>query len=333
MSQDFGIIIACCDQDYSFAKGCCASIRYFLGDVPLCLIVDGKLDTLTLERIYDVKVINKQSVSSEILRTKSFGFGLTKMVAFWESPWKNFLFLDADTVTWFNILKFANFKDYDVIIDKPDCFRSDKDICSYFFDTAKLERYFPSFDWRAHRNDYFCTGVFFASRDIFSLDEYAEILDLVSREPQLFLLGEQGLLNFMLCRAKDNGKIRLGQESIQIIVPDCDQQKLQEEFSFSNKEPFYSGRDVVIHWCGPNKPVAATSSVYSKPMTFFRQKFLQDVNEGAWSKQNSSQAPAANGFLENVQLRAEDIQRYIMKYKNKVLRKLNIKKRVYGGRN
>jgi hypothetical protein len=32
--KDFGIIVACYQKDYRFAKGCCASIRYFLGDVP-----------------------------------------------------------------------------------------------------------------------------------------------------------------------------------------------------------------------------------------------------------------------------------------------------------
>jgi hypothetical protein len=329
MIEDFGIIIACCDQDYIFAKACCASVRYFMGDVPICLIVDGELNTSTLERIYGVKVINQKNVSSDVLRKRSFGFGLTKMVAFWESPWKNFLYLDADTIAWFDLLKYANFKDFDAIIDQSSYLHSNEDICSYFFDISKIGKYFPDFDWEAHRHHYFCTGVFFASRGIFDLDDYAEILNLMSHEPRLFLLGEQGMLNFMFCRAADNGRIRLGQESIQLIVPDSDRQKLQENFRFDHAEPCYSGKDVVIHWCGPNKPTFESAHVYSKPMTFFRQKFIQDANREHSQTQASSDQASVHSLIGSMQLRSEDFQHYMMKYKNKMLRKLRIKQKIH----
>ena len=66
--EDFGIIIACCDQDYLFAKGCCASIRYFLGDVPICLLIDGTFSVSDLEKSYGVRVIDRTTVSQEVLR-------------------------------------------------------------------------------------------------------------------------------------------------------------------------------------------------------------------------------------------------------------------------
>jgi len=326
MIEDFGIIVACCDHDYIFAKGCCASIRYFLGDVPICLIVDGQFDTSTLERVYGVKIINQQNTSSDVLRKRSFGFGLTKMIAFWESPWKNFLYLDSDTVVWFNLLKFANFGEFDVITDKSDYLHSDEDIDRYFFNIKKVERYFPNFDWESHRGHYFCTGVFFASRDIFSLNEYVEMLDLVSHEPQLFLMGEQGFLNFMFCRAMDSNKIRLGQENIQLIVPDCDQQELQSRLSFDPAQPFYSGEDTVIHWCGPNKPLPKSAKVYSKPMTFFRMKFIQDANKNRFQQHVSSHRSITNNLPEDMQLGLEDFQHYLIKYKNKMLRRLRVKR-------
>jgi hypothetical protein len=37
----FGIVIACCTSDAHYAKACVYSIRHFLGDVPVCLFVDG----------------------------------------------------------------------------------------------------------------------------------------------------------------------------------------------------------------------------------------------------------------------------------------------------
>jgi hypothetical protein len=105
-------------QDYSFAKGCCASVRYFLGDVPIALIVDGTFSVSSLEEAYQVQVINHHTISNEILKKRSFGWGKTKMIAFWESPWQHFLYLDADTNVWGNVLKYQNFDQFDVLLIK-----------------------------------------------------------------------------------------------------------------------------------------------------------------------------------------------------------------------
>lgn len=306
--EDFGIIIACCDQDYMFAQGTCASIRHFLGDVPIGLIIDGNFSAEPLKQAYGVKVINRDTVSSPILKERSFGWGLTKMVAFWESPWKHFLFLDADTNVWGNILRFADFQNYDVIIDKPryDCEFSDKEVSHFFFDIAGVEKYFPEFDWKKHRSHYFCTGTFFATRDIFSVEEYIELLDLNKRH-SIFKFGEMGMLNFMFCRAVDAGKIRLGQETMQLIVPDFEQASLKKRFPVHGNGPVLDDEDVVIHWCGP-KPTSITNQAYSDPMTFNRRKFVQD----AWGKR---------GLTAEVLIKLGDLQHYFLYYKNKLRKK------------
>lgn len=98
--NDFGIIVACAPHDYRLAKGTCASIRHFLGDVPICLLIDGDFPVTDLQRAYGVRVLPRSNVRNPELRRRSFGWGLTKMVSFWESPWEYFLFLDVDTVVW-----------------------------------------------------------------------------------------------------------------------------------------------------------------------------------------------------------------------------------------
>jgi len=309
MIEDFGIIIACCHQDYLFAKGCCASIRHFLGEVPICLIVDGTFSVSDLEKTYGVHVINHLNVKHEVLRQRSFGWGVTKMIAFWESPWKNFLFLDADTIVWGNILKFANFKDYDIIIDKPRYGYSDEMVCKFFFEIAEIEKYFSDFNWQSHRNDYFCTGTFFGTRDIFSLEEYISILDFTKKHPGIFKYGEMGFLNFMIFRAVDAGKVRLGQVDMQLIVPDFDQKELRKRFPVDSTGPVVQGEDAaVIHWCGP-KPTVSTSKAYADPMSFCRRKFLRD-------------SQGLTGLGTEMALRREDLQRDISFYNKKVRRKL-----------
>jgi hypothetical protein len=307
--EDFGIIVACCDQDYLFTKGCCASIRHFLGDVPICLLVDGTFSNDSLEKAYGVQVINRLNVKNPILKQRSFGWGLTKMVAFWESPWKNFLLIDSDTIVWGNILKFANFQNFDVIIDRPCYEYSDEAITEYFFDIEGLEKHFPNFNWRQHRAQYYNTGATFAKRDIFSLDEYLDILDFISKNPKVFKYGEMGFLNFMIFRAADEGRIRLGQEDMQLLVPDFDQEKLKNRFPVEETGPVVQDDEAtVIHWCGP-KPILSTTKVYTEPMSFCRRKFLHDAENLTASEADSK-------------LKGEDFQRNVYIYKNKVRRKL-----------
>jgi len=308
--EDFGIIVACCYQDYLFAKGCCASIRHFLGDVPICLLVDGTFSTSSLEQAYGVRVLNRHKVSNELLRTRSFGWGKTKMIAFWESPWQHFLVLDADTNVWGNVLKYADFKNYAAIIDKPRYGYSDEMVCEFFFEISGLEKYFPDFNWQAHRNDYFCTGTFFGTRGMFSLEEYIDILDFVEKHPGIFKYGEMGFLNFMLFRAADAGKIRLGQVPMQLIVPDFEREELKKRFPLEEMGPVVQNDEAtVIHWCGP-KPRLSTSQVYPEPMSFCRRQFVHSER-------------GYMGATADLWLKFEDYYSLLNVYKNKIVRKLS----------
>jgi len=307
--KDFGIIIACCYQDYLFAKGCCASIRHFLNDVPICLIVDGTFDTSSLERLYGATVINHNTVKTSALRQRSFGWGLTKMIAFFESPWPHFLFLDADTNVWGNVLQFADFQNYDAILDKPCYTYTDAQICEFFFETSEIEKHFPEFPWQRYRDDYFCTGTFFAKRDLFTLEEYFSILDFHQAHPGIFKYGEMGFLNFMLFRAFDQGRIKLTSADMQVIAPDFPKDELAKRFPVGHQGPIVQGNDAaVIHWAGP-KPRLGTHATYSLPMDFSRRKFLKD--------DRNLTGPQADSLL-----RYEDTISLMEVYKNKALKKL-----------
>lgn len=307
--DDFGIIIACCDQDYLFAKGCCASIRHFLGDVPICLIVDGTFSVKPLEQLYNVTVLNHHTVKNEFLRTHSFGWGKTKMIAFWESPWPHFLVLDADTNVWGNILRYANFADYDVIIDDPEHEYTDAEIIEYFFDIETISKYFPDFDWQRHRCDYFCTGTFFASRDIFPLAEYQAILDFTQAHPQAFKYGEMGFLNFMLCRAVDEGRIRRDRVNMQFLAPDHPVEEVRSRFPVTANGPAPHEEDAtVIHWCGP-KPWLGNQQAHPDPMNFARREFLR-------------KAHGYTGLRAEMWLRWEDWYSLFLKYQKKARKKV-----------
>ncbi|WP_121971342.1 hypothetical protein [Leptolyngbya sp. BC1307] len=300
--SDFGIILACYQRDYSFVKGCCASIRYFLGEVPLCLIVDGSFSTEDLQKTYGVQTIYRSQVSQAVLRDKKYTSS-TKMIAFWESPWENFLYLDADMVVWGDLLKFSDFESYDMVVDRHTHIHSEAETKKWFFDGDRLETFFPDYQWR--ERPYFCTGIFFAKRGLFSLKEYERLINLKLSHPKLFYGMDQGLLNLMIFRAADQEKIRLGFDNLQIIVPDFSVEYLGKTYLVKDSGPnLGDAAPIAIHWSG-EKPFASRSSVYSKPMSFFRHKFLED-------------AGSKNQLINQAKLQLEDFN----VYKHKLLKRV-----------
>jgi len=99
-SQDFGVIIACWKGDAHYALGCYASIRFFMPNTPVCFLYDGDLLPPVIAAIPEVQYITRLTVKNRHLKERSFGPGFTKMVAFFESPFETFLYLDADTTVW-----------------------------------------------------------------------------------------------------------------------------------------------------------------------------------------------------------------------------------------
>jgi hypothetical protein len=287
-TNKFGIVIPCFEGDIHFVRALCCSIRYFVGDVPICLVVDGDFSTKDLETNYKVIVLKREDISSTKLREKSFGYGLTKMIVFWESPFEKFLLIDGDTLLWGNILKVVedlNY-DFDFIVDRPNCPPSSEYINKFYFDTNKLEKIDPQFKWQ--NRDYFNSGVIYGRRGILDLDEYLYHLDLhIDRTNNstfinnsfLFKPGEMGFLNYIFYKLDDLNKIKLRQLKLQIMVNDyileykrpgfdrlpCDRDKNINK----NVDP------IVLHWAG-QKPFFLFDKTYSWPMNLFREKYYQD---------------------------------------------------------
>ncbi len=305
--KDFGVIVICCDQDYALAKGVCASIRYFLGDVPIALLVDGDFSVQDAVDAYGVQVISRKTMQQEVLIQRSFGWGTTRMIAFWESPFEHFLIVDADVAVWGDLRRYAQFDQYDLIIDQPTAPYTEAMVQEFFFDLPRFENLFPNFDWRDR--PFVCPAVIFGTRGIFPLEEYLEILDLNDQYPGMFKYGDMGFLNFMIFRAADQGRLRLGQMDIQYLVCDFPPAETAARFPINEPGPQPQGEDaVVIHWAA-EKPRITSTGLYAAPMNFFRRKFLQD-------------ATGKTGAMATLTLQLEDLQSKFWVYKNKARKKI-----------
>jgi len=274
--RDFGVIVGCYRQDYLFAKATCSSIRHGMGDIPITLLVDGRFPINELSQLYEVRALYREDVRNEFLRTTCTGWGLPKMIAFWESPYEKFLYLDADTVVWGDLMtKLKRMEDVDIITDQPACSYTESDVDKWFFQHQRIEALLPSFDWRRHCNDYFCTGVFCATRDMFDLEEFRMLLELARREPNLFFPGDMGLLNLMIFRAHDEGRIKLHKESLQTICIDHEKASLERSFPANlESADFTSHAPTALHYPGI-KPLLRCKT-HSGPMSHFRAQLLRD---------------------------------------------------------
>lgn len=270
MPASFGVIVACHRGDYALARACCASVRQHLGDIAIGLLADGDFSTRDLENVYGVTTIRSRDVAQDVLRNRSYGYGLTKMVAFWASPFERFLYLDADTIVWGDVLAGLDVESADFIFNSPHEAYTDFILKSQYFDFDRLFEHIETFEWQGL--PYFNTGVFIARRHLFAIDEYVGFLDLQAREAQLLQAGDQGILNIMTFRAAEQRRITVRQWPLQTVVPVVPIDELRRRFRIEDGEPQVSASDrTVIHWAG-SKPFSLHRRVFRAPMAHYRRR-------------------------------------------------------------
>lgn len=267
MSKTLGFSIACYRGDIPLLRGCLASIRYFAPDAPICLIADGDFSTREFEKAYGVQVIRRKDVKNPDLRKWSFGFGITKMIGFWESPFDVVFHVDADAVLWGDIRKNLPPEKWDVVFNEPH-----EEITPYiqntqYFNPARIFDFIPEFPWRD--NAYFQAGIVCVKKNALDLDEYLRMLELQRKHPDVFVNGDQGMLNILVFRAAHAGKITALPAHLQTVVPVLTKEELRRRFVFENGKPRVDDQPSIVHWAGP-KPWSGNLEIFREPMDYFR---------------------------------------------------------------
>jgi hypothetical protein len=278
-AADFGVVIAATPDHLHWVRGVCASIRYFMGDTPIALLLDGKRSVQDLRDTYGVRLIRVSEIEHPGLRGLS-GSTKAKLAALWVAPFERFLFVDADAIVWGDVRQLADLDRFDFVVDTPYGPRASR---LGVMDAAAASRHFSHFDAQKHEVDYVNTGVFFARRGVLELDRYLELVEFGRANPGIFL-SDQGLFNFMLFSAVDEGKLRLDHQELQVKVGEGNTTHgdLVRRFRFANGQPEVDGAPVVIHWVGTLKPtLQGGENDFFEPMTFFRRRFQLARRDGA----------------------------------------------------
>ena len=278
MLADFGVVITCFPGDAHFAQASYLSVRQFLGpDMPICFIVDG--DPQCLGRVLqdpNVQTLTRNDVTDPRLHATGFGWGFTKMVGFWHSPFAESLCLDADALVWGNVVESYYTPGYDFIIDQQRNY-TDEEIDFWFFSTKKIQKYYPKFDHKSFRDRYACTGTFFMRRGAISLDDWYEAAMLQKNTQEVFPFGgEMGPLNFLWAYGAQKGTLNIRSVTYQIIPVDHSDAELRQYYS---PESMKAGciKPAVLHFCG-KKPHVFSRSPKVAVMNHFRRRYLTEVD-------------------------------------------------------
>lgn len=260
---NFGIILSTYKNDVWLLKPALESIRYFCGDIPIAIIVDGAINLDALGIRYSAELIYLNKLDDPLFNSASSN-RFPKMAAFWHSPFEKFLFMDADTIMWGNVPDMLPYRNYDVIIHGNGKPVNERNINHFYFSTPKVSTKFPDVPWKD--GPISCTGVFVAKRGIFTRDFYEMMLSLQKEDPSMFFWGEQGYLSLMFLIEKHKGNISIGEYEFQLLHHEQDLDRF-----------FTTGADQtidvpkVVHFAG-NKPWANNATLHTGTTTRFRRR-------------------------------------------------------------
>ena len=100
----FGFVTACYSGCVDIVGAALESIRHYHPDVPICLTVDGDFEVRDFEEDYDVIVLRIDDMQDQEIAgfiRRSFH---AKHAAMWEGPFESYVYLDADAITWGELL-------------------------------------------------------------------------------------------------------------------------------------------------------------------------------------------------------------------------------------
>jgi hypothetical protein len=272
----FGVVIAATRDHLHWVRGTCASVRYFMGEVPIAILLDGHRPLRDLAKTVDAEFVLQHELDNSVLRELA-GSTKAKLAVLWEAPFKHFLFLDADTVVWGNLGELADFHRSDFVVDAPYGRRRSR---LGVMDAAAAAQAFSDFDASAYEDRYVNTGAFFGTRGLLPLDRFLELLEFSHRQSNV-LLNDQGFFNHLLFGAYEAGHVRVDQRPLQVKVGEdaWKQRELVDHFAFVEGRPHVTGTPTAIHWVGTLKPtMRAGANDFFEPMAFFRREYRRMRN-------------------------------------------------------
>jgi hypothetical protein len=188
------IYVAASSHDARFTRICIASVRYFYPQVPIRLLVGGRLQRGLLSELERYWRVNAAA-----LEDGEYGWGFVKLEPLFGTAGERFLVLDSDTVLTGEVISKWSESAAPFCVDDEQ--QSEEDTRRLYYDWQRLSE----IDTLAQAPAFlFNSGQWFGTSGILTREDFAPWIDWVMprrlHHPNLFMPGDQGVLNYVLNR-------------------------------------------------------------------------------------------------------------------------------------
>lgn len=265
------IYIAASARDGRFTRICVASIRYFYPDATIKLLVGGHLETglaIEMQKYWNVGVAD--------FAQGDYGWGFVKLEPLFGLSGERFLVLDSDTVFAGPVLDTWQSNQAHFLVDKET--QTEGDTKRLYYDWQKVRETDPA----AQPPQFvFNSGQWFGTAGVLKRDDFSPLLEWTMprrlRYSQMFMPGDQGILNYVL-----NQKAALGGIAVKTA-------KIMHWPGHGMSEFNAEGAarrtllPVVVHWAGLKKAFLS-AMVGSEILFFFERFYYSHLPGGFWRR-------------------------------------------------
>lgn len=266
MSIDI-VYISTYRNDLPLTRICVASIRYWYADIPIQLIKDtgaGEFSTQEIEERWNVSVVNTGQ--------RRFGWGFAKLEPLFFVRREKFLMVDSDTVFTGRVLDMLGAYDAEFVVD--DETQSAEEVKRLYYDLQSLKGIDPTFQ-PCGKN--FNSGQWVGTSGLVRREDFSHVVEWDNpprlKYPKMFMPGDQGVLNYVLEKLANTGRIQLARCPLMWWAP-RDIAKLDIQ-AMAQGSPYSQ----IIHWAGC-KLYAKEPMPRTDILQFFERYYYSRVPRG-----------------------------------------------------
>jgi hypothetical protein len=232
------IYVAASARDSRYTRICVASVRHFYPDIRIRLLPGGRLQpglAIELQRYW--------AVTPAFVPPAEFGWGFVKLEPLFGAAGETFLVLDSDTVVTGRVLDAWTDGDAPFVVD--DERQSEADIKRLYYDWERVR----GIDATGCPPQFvFNSGQWFGTAGVFTRDDFSPWVEWTMprrlRYPDLFMPGDQGILNYVLNQKASLAGLRVERRPI-MRWPSHGMEGLNVEAILKRTAP-----PIVVHWAG-----------------------------------------------------------------------------------
>jgi hypothetical protein len=229
-------------MDARYTRICVASIRHFYPDIPIRLLVSGKLQpglAEELRRYWDVGIADLPS-------RDDYGWGFVKLEPLFGPSGEKFLVLDSDTALAGPVLDVWHDTRARFLVDDEK--QSEADTKRLYYDWEKLRKFDPC---ARPPRFVFNSGQWFGTAGVLTRADFEPWVEWTMprklRHPECFMPGDQGILNYVFNRKANLEDVQVDRRQI-MLWPGRSMEGLDADGVLRK-----AASPRIVHWAGLKK--------------------------------------------------------------------------------